>query len=230
MNIRRLNFAEGTTGPSRVRAGLLMLVAFRPRFRRRFWYGPALSVLSLSFVTGCSAAALPVDSKPIGIHRSERVAADGASLFVETHGMDRTAPVLLWLHGGPGGPERPLFRYFNSPLEEHFVVSYWDQRGAGRSYNPRADPHKLTIDRHLADLDIVVDHLRRSLGRRQIGLIGHSWGGALGLLYAKAHPDKLSALVAVAPLVSMIEAQRAQYEFVTGEASNGCRGLDRLRM
>ena len=83
--------------------------------------------------------------------------------------------MLLWLHGGPGGAERPLFRYFNSELENHFVVVYWDQRGAGRSFDPKADPHRLTIAQHVADLDAVVDHLRQSLSQDKIILMGHSW-------------------------------------------------------
>jgi pimeloyl-ACP methyl ester carboxylesterase len=145
---------------------------------------------------------------------------DGAKLFVLTRGMDRHAPVLLWLHGGPGGPERPLFRYFNGDLEHDFVVAYWDQRGAGRSFDPEADPHRLTIARHLADLDAVVDHLRHILAQDKIVLIGHSWGSALGLLYAQQHPVKVSAFIAVAPLVSLLKAQHAQYEFVSAEAAS----------
>jgi pimeloyl-ACP methyl ester carboxylesterase len=79
------------------------------------------------------------------------------------------------------------FRYFTSELEHNFVVVYWDQRGAGRSFDPKADPHRLTIPRHIADLDAVVDHLRQGLDRDQIILIGHSWGTTLGLLYTQAH-------------------------------------------
>jgi pimeloyl-ACP methyl ester carboxylesterase len=66
-------------------------------------------------------------------------------MYLLTRGADRSAPVLFWLHGGPGGAERPVFRYFNSELENHFVVVYWDQRGAGRSFDLKADPHRLTI-------------------------------------------------------------------------------------
>jgi hypothetical protein len=43
-------------------------------------------------------------------------------LYLLIRGADRTAPLLLWLHGGPGGAERPLFRYFNDDLEKSFVV------------------------------------------------------------------------------------------------------------
>ena len=96
---------------------------------------------------------------------------------------------------------------------------YWDQRGAGRSFDPKADPHRLTIAQHVADLDAVVDHLRQSLGQDKIILIGHSWGAALGLLYAQAHPDKVSAFIGVNPVVSTREGQQAEYDFVLAEAS-----------
>ncbi len=156
---------------------------------------------------------------PIRVDCSEYLTVDGARLFLMTRGADRRAPVLLWLHGGPGGAERPLFRYFDDDLERDFVVAYWDQRGAGRSFDAKADPHELTIERHLTDLDAIVDHLARSFGREKIVLIGHSWGAALGLLYIQAHPDKVAAFIGVAPMISTVAQQRAQYDFVTAEAS-----------
>jgi hypothetical protein len=66
------------------------------------------------------------------------------------------------------GLKRPLFRYFNSELENHFVVVYWDQRGAKFSFDPKADPHPLTIAQHVADLDAVVDHLRQSFSQDKL--------------------------------------------------------------
>src|SRR5262249_44096344 len=144
---------------------------------------------------------------------------EGAKLFMLTRGTDRRAPVLLWLHGGPGGPERPLFRYFNGDLENHFVVAYWDQRGAGRSFDPEADPHRLTISRHLADLDTVVEHLKRAHGQDKIVLVGHSWGSVLGLLYVQRHPEKVSAFIGVAQVVSWLRTQQGRYDFVAAEAA-----------
>lgn len=174
----------------------------------------------LSSVLGACASARGADVAPTSITRSERVEVDGASLFLQMRGADRCAPVLLWLHGGPGGAERPLFRYFNGELEERFVVAYWDQRGAGRSFDARADPRHLTVARHLADLDAVVEHLTRTLEQDCVVLIGHSWGSALGLLYASAHPEKVCAFIGVNQVVSVLDAQRAQYDFVLRAASS----------
>lgn len=180
---------------------------------------PHLLRLTLAIValgSCCSGSKLAAQ---VPVRSSEYIAVGDAELFLLTRGADRDAPVVLWLHGGPGGNQSPLFRYFNGPLEDHFVVAYWDQRGAGRSFDAEADPRELTIARHLADLDAVVDHLRQGFGRDQIALIGHSWGGTLGLLYARDHPSKVSAIIGVAPVISPRAGQQAEYEFISVEAS-----------
>jgi pimeloyl-ACP methyl ester carboxylesterase len=172
-----------------------------------------------ALVAGCASPLAGAADSPVAIRRSEYLAVDGAKLFLMTRGADRRSPVVLWLHGGPGGPERPLFRYFNGELENRFVVAYWDQRGAGRSFDEQADPRSLTVARHLDDLDAVVDHLRQTLGQDRVVLIGHSWGSALGMLYLRRHPEKVSAFIGVAPLVSLLKSQQAEYEFVRTEAA-----------
>src|SRR5499425_2031892 len=135
----------------------------------RFTPFDRLSLIFSALLVGCTLLLQGTGAAAsISIKRSERLPVDGARLFLQIRGANRTAPVLLWLHGGPGGAERPLFRYFNGDLEKRFVVVYWDQRSAGRSFDPKADPHRLTIAQHLADLDTVVDHLRHSLGQNKI--------------------------------------------------------------
>lgn len=96
-------------------------------------------------------------------------------------------PTLLILHGGPGASETLLFRHFNQELEMRFRVAYWDQRGAGRSYDRANPPPNMTVEQFLRDLDVVVQHLRAAFGQPVI-LLGHSWGSALGLLYAHWKP------------------------------------------
>jgi pimeloyl-ACP methyl ester carboxylesterase len=146
------------------------------------------------------------------------VPVEGARLYLLVRGGDPDAPVLVWLHGGPGGAERPLFRLYNGDLEARFIVAYLDQRGAGRSFDEDADPARLTIARHLADLDAVVERLRRRFGRQKVILLGHSWGTALGLLYAHAHPEKVAAFLGTGVETSTLADQQAQIDFVEAEA------------
>src|SRR5215469_415480 len=207
-------WCRGTDPQPNLKRGAAMLPRIW-RFIGTYLTAPKLSLFLCGLLAGCTVlqwCAKPTAAVPI--NRSEHLPLDGTKLYLLTRGADRSAPVLLWLHGGPGGAERPLFRYFNSELENHFVVVYWDQRGAGSSFDPKADPHRLTIARHVADLDAVVDHLRHSLVQDKIILIGHSWGAALSLLYARAHPDKVSAFIGVNPVISTREGQQAQYDFV----------------
>jgi pimeloyl-ACP methyl ester carboxylesterase len=181
--------------------------------RHRLVRGRSALVLSAVALLAYGSAALAA------ICFSERLAVDGAQLYLLRRGAEREAPVVLWVHGGPGGAERPLFRYFDHALEDDFVVAYWDQRGAGRSYDPDADPRSLTIARHLADLDAVVDHLRAKFECDKLVLLAHSWGGALALMYGRDHPEKVSAIVAIAPLISTRASRQSEYEFVLAEAT-----------
>ena len=201
---------QGDRHSATIRTGAAMLLRIW-RFTSSYLTPPTLSFILCALLAGCVVLRLcAMATATVSIKRSEHLTLDGTKLYLLTRGANKNAPVMLWLHGGPGGAERPLFRYFNSELENHFVVVYWDQRGAGRSFDPKADPHRLTITQHVAGLDAVVDHLKQSLSQDKILLMGHSWGAALGLLYAQAHPDKVSAFIGVNPVVSTREGQQAQ--------------------
>jgi proline iminopeptidase len=162
------------------------------------------------------------------VNAEHAIEAAGARLYMLVRGANPGAPILLWLHGGPGGAERPLFRLYNADLEKHFLVAYLDQRGAGRSFDRRADPGALTVARHLADLDVVIDRLRADYGREKVILLGHSWGSLLGLLYARRHGGKVAAVLGTGVGVSAAATQRAQYEFIQSEAERR-RDADGLR-
>ncbi|HEX7035882.1 MAG TPA: alpha/beta hydrolase [Pseudomonadales bacterium] len=172
-----------------------------------------IAALLAGLLAGCAAL-----SGERAVDRDEYLPVADARLYMVTRGEDAAAPLLVWLHGGPGGAERPLFRLYNAPLERHFLVVYFDQRGTGRSYDPDANPARLTIARHLEDLDAVVRHLLDEFDRRRVILVGHSWGSALGLLYAEAHPANVAAFVGVGQFTSELDRQRAQYRFVQTEA------------
>lgn len=161
---------------------------------------------------------------------STEVDLGDARLHLEVRGERATAPMLVWIHGGPGGAERPLFRIFNGDLEHHFLVAYYDQRGAGLSFDPDASVARLTTLQHVADLDRVIENLRLRYHRRRVLLVGHSWGATLGLLYAQAHPEKVLGIVGVAPAIAFGEQARREYAYDFSEATRrgDRRSLDQL--
>ena len=76
----------------------------------------------------------------------------GIEQWVQIGTENRDNPVLLYLHGGPGGSSRPAAGAWK-PWERHFTVVHWDQRGAGRTFerNGEVGSGRLTVDRMVRD-------------------------------------------------------------------------------
>lgn len=155
----------------------------------------------------------------------------GLDQWVMIRGRSVTNPILLLLHGGPGFPEMRLFRTFNAPLEDQYVVVYWEQRGTDKSYNPNIPPSSMTVEQFLADLDELIDVVRNHFGKDTIVLYGHSWGSALGVLYASRFPHKVAAYVGTGQIGDWPASERSSYEFVLAEADrrNHHRALKELQ-
>jgi len=156
----------------------------------------------------------------------------GIEQWVMIRGENIANPLLILLHGGPGMSETSFFRYFNSSvLEKTFTVIYWDQRGAGRTYSRDTPEASMTIERFVADLDELVNAVRGKLDKKKVVILGHSWGSALGTLYAARHPDKVSAYVGTGQIGDLLASERLSYAFVLAEAErrNNRRALKQLR-
>lgn len=168
---------------------------------------------------------------PHSVATMERVSLNGADQAVWFRARDVRNPPLVLLHGGPGASEAALFRHYVPALEDHFLVVYWEQRGAGRSYHPGLDPTTLTVAQLLADLDALVDTVRARYGHDRVVLLGHSWGTALGTLYAHGHPDKVAAYAGVAQITDFAEGEEVSLAWATREAERrgDARALRTLR-
>lgn len=86
------------------------------------------------------------------------------------------------------------------------MVVYWEQCGAGRSYDADLPPTSMTLAQFERDLDELVDLVRARFGKQKVILLGHSWGTALGTIYAAQHPDKVAAYVGVGQVANMPRA------------------------
>lgn len=181
----------------------------------------ALALLLLA--TGCGIHTAPfTDAEgcmiPGSIASMETLAIGGVPQSVWFRGVSQANPILILLHGGPGISESALFRHFNPTLEQRFLVVYWEQRGAGRSYHADIPPESMTIDRFVRDLDELVAQVTRRFGQDKVVLLGHSWGSALGALYTARHPAKVAAYVGVAQIADMPHGDQLSYGFALAEA------------
>jgi pimeloyl-ACP methyl ester carboxylesterase len=168
--------------------------------------------------------ALPIDEKAY-------LQLGGLDQWVRIRGEELSNPVLISLHGGPGFPEAWLQRYFNAVLEKSFTIVYWDQRGAGRSFKPGIAKSSMTVEQFIADLDQLVDIVCARLGQRKVVIFGHSWGSALGMLYAGRFPEKVSVYVGGAQIGDWAAAESASYALTLAEAErvNNRKAVKALR-
>ncbi len=125
----------------------------------------------------------------------------GHTIYVEHCGREDGLPV-VFLHGGPGGGCKADHRQFFDPARYHVVLL--DQRGAGRS-RPFGGVESNTTQDLIADLE----QIREASGFERWLLFGGSWGAALALAYAEAHPDRVSGLV----LRGTFLARQADFEW-----------------
>jgi proline iminopeptidase len=160
----------------------------------------------------------------------ERVTLGGVEQSITIRGRNDKAPILILLHGGPGMDATGMWRYFNSALEDHFVVVYWTQRGTGRSYASTIPIKSMNLGQFVADLDQLVDIVRRRFGADKVVLAGHSWGTNIGVAYSQAHPEKVSAYVGIGQIVNAAEGERRSYTFTLVEAKkrNDAKALAEL--
>lgn len=112
---------------------------------------------------------------------------DGHEIWWEACGNPLGRPA-LFLHGGPGGACQPDHRRLFDPA--HYCIVLFDQRGAGRS-RPKSLLEANTTGHLVAD----IEKLRVKMGFADWLILGGSWGAALALAYAEAHPRRVRALV-----------------------------------
>lgn len=149
-------------------------------------------------------ADLPVvEQRDSGIQESHFLHLNGLDQYVYEVGQGEGLPVAIFLHGGPG------FSYTNQAdtlagLSDQVNVLFWDQIGAGQTYeaNPSVEPNMVDLQASLTDL---VAYTKARYGVDQVGIIGHSWGSALGASYVLDHPDDVAFYVGIGQVVTPVE-------------------------
>lgn len=118
-----------------------------------------------------------------------------SELYVRVRG-NAEKPLIINLHGGPGGYSGIDIKLMGPVLEDNFLIAYLDQRGCGKSL-ASSDSSKLNVEQYVEDLDIVVDSLRSRYHKNTVSLMGTSWGGMYGFLYMLSHQEKVQSYACI---------------------------------
>lgn len=145
---------------------------------------------------------------------------NGALLHAEAFG-DINNPILLFLHGGPGGDYRPFISQYGvenasrypdersitngglSQLQDEYYCVFYDQRGAGLS--ERFDQGVIDTDMYVNDLDGVIDHYlekketETGITEQQVSIFAWSYGGILSTEYINSYPNKVKDIIFYEP-------------------------------
>jgi proline iminopeptidase/L-proline amide hydrolase len=145
----------------------------------------------LPLAAQAQSPALPTDpAADWSVATSEhRVAVPGGKVWVRVNGTigEGATPVIL-IHGGPGGTHLNFGNLLS--LADQRTVILYDQLDSGMSDHPE-DPANWNPARFVAELEAI----RAALGVERWHVIGHSWGSALALEYAAAHPAHTASAV-----------------------------------
>ncbi len=113
---------------------------------------------------------------------------DGGNIHVEVYGSGDKP--LLVINGGPG-MNSVGFRPLAQKLGEERLTIIYDQRGTGQSTMTKVNDQTMTLDKMIADIEVV----REYLGFEKWTVMGHSFGGMLASYYATQHPNRINGMV-----------------------------------
>lgn len=139
---------------------------------------------------------------PNAIQEGRYVRIGGVDQWISIRGQDKANPVILIIHGGPGG-SMIANGYFLRGWEKDFTIIQWDQRGAGKTFARLGaeGSGNLSADSIAADGIEVARWVARRMGRDKVIVLGHSWGTIVGSQMALRSPRLFSAYVATGVVV-----------------------------
>jgi proline iminopeptidase len=133
------------------------------------------------------------------------------NVWTKRVGNNPTMKVLL-LHGGPGATHE-YFEAFDSYFPNAEIeFYYYDQLESAYSDQPN-DSSLWTVDRFVDEIEQVRQAL--NLDSTNFYLLGHSWGGIIGIEYALKHHNNLKGLI-ISNMMSSVPDYNIYAEEVLG--------------
>lgn len=142
----------------------------------------------------------------------------GIKQYITIKGQDNSKPLLLFLHGGPGGAVTEHADGFTDKLQKEFIVVQWDQRESGTTLALNHSPVPLNVKLFQNDTHDLIDSLLKQFHKKKIYLVGHSWGTSLGFYIADKYPQLLYAFIAISPVINQLESEQLSLDMLKAKA------------
>ncbi|WP_338708569.1 alpha/beta hydrolase [Paenibacillus amylolyticus] len=197
----------------------------RKKIRKTLKYS-ILSIILMVIVALIFPTWTPKIKGENSISMLEQVEINGTGHEVMIRGVDRTNPILIFVHGGPGCSEIPYVRKYQKELEQHFTVVHYDQRGSGKSYHFFEDYSNLTTDVLVDDLLAVRDYVSKELGQEKVILIGHSFGTYIGMKAAAKAPTQFHAYIGIGQMANTLQSELESLEYTYEQAKQAGNAED----
>jgi pimeloyl-ACP methyl ester carboxylesterase len=149
-----------------------------------------------------------------GISEKIYVNVNGVNQGMFIQSKAETNPVLLFLHGGPGMPEYFLTEQYPTGLEDDFTVVWWDQRGAGLSYQAGIPVESMTVEQIISDTIALTNYLRNRFVKEKIYLMGHSGGSFFGIQAAARAPELYNAYIGMGQMTFQLKSETLAYDYM----------------
>ncbi|MDR6123174.1 pimeloyl-ACP methyl ester carboxylesterase [Bacillus sp. SLBN-46] len=161
-----------------------------------------------------------------GMDSVEKIRLGGVEQTVLIQAENPTKPVLLFIHGGPCMPvpgvvsrgQDYAVSTTTKELVKHFVVVFYDQRGAGKSFNKNTPAESMRVEQYITDCNELVDVLRSRFNQEKIYLAAHSWGSIIGLNMTLRYPEKLHGYIGISQILNWTDNDKLCYDWVVNKA------------
>ena len=163
-----------------------------------------------------------------GISKVEKVKIGGIDQYLLIQTEDISNPVLLILHGGPGLPlpgvssrsRDYVVATTTKELIKHYTVVFWDQRGAGKTFNSNTSKDSFHVDQYILDSKEVVRFLKKEFNKNKIYIAGYSWGTILGLRLVHENPEDYHAYIGISQIVNWADNDALCLQWTLDKAKN----------
>lgn len=135
-------------------------------------------------------------------------------IMIKEDQVEKTKPVLLFLHGGPGSAQMSYIDSFHKELDQDFTVVHWDQRGAGLSYQKNIPQSSMTIGQFVEDTIELTEKLLSYNDQTKIYIAGYSWGSLIAIQAVHKRPDLYHAYYGISQVVDVLKEDIVSYELL----------------